>query len=72
MKHVFFLTALLSVMGGSMGHAQNNIYTHVEQNSTSLEDRLGTAAFSLYGYISAKILSLPDGCSKRGFVVKQC
>ena len=50
MKHVFFLTALLSVMGGSMGHAQNNIYTHVEQNSTSLEDRLGTAAFSLYGY----------------------
>lgn len=49
MKNVFFLTALLSVIGGSMGHAQS-IYTHVEQNGTSLEDRLGTAAFGLTGY----------------------
>ncbi len=49
MKNVFFLTTLLLVMGGSVGRAQS-IYTHVEQNGASLEDRLGTAAFGLTGY----------------------
>ena len=49
MKKVSLLAALLLAAGGGKICAQNRIYTHVEQNSTSLEDKLGTAAFSLYG-----------------------
>ncbi len=46
MKKVFMLMALLPFLGG---YAQS-IYTHVEQNGASLEDRLGTASFNLTGY----------------------